>query len=383
MPRLSWPEACARRLEWHALSVPLAGATPDRAAAVMCGAHAQVMTAAEWSIGLRLTGLTRSDVRAAVVSERSLVKTFGPRGTVHLLPARDLPMWTGALSALPVTQAARQSAWLTPAQADQVVEAIADALLDADLTIGELTEAVVSRAGPWAGEEVIPAFAGMWPRWRQALSLAGNRGAACFGPPRGRHVTFASPGRLLPGFAPVPAPAALAWLVRSYLTAYGPATPAQFAQWLAVPRRWAAELFDSLAGDLRQVELSGTAAWLPAAGPARPAAAPRGVRLLPYFDSYVIGCQPRELLFPGIAAGRALSRSGQAGNFPVLLIDGTAGGVWHQRRAGAAIDITVEPFGELTAGQRRDLDGQAERLGTFMEAVPRLRIGAVTAGRHL
>ena len=45
---------------------------------------------------------------------------------------------------------------------------------------------------------------------------------------------------------------------------------------------------------------------------------PRGVRLLPYFDAYTVGCHPREQLFPGLAAQRALSR-GQAGNVPVLL----------------------------------------------------------------
>jgi hypothetical protein len=63
------------------------------AAATMCGAHAQVLSAAELSIGLRVAGATRSDVRAALCSERSLVKTFGPRGTVHLLPAGDLALW--------------------------------------------------------------------------------------------------------------------------------------------------------------------------------------------------------------------------------------------------------------------------------------------------
>ena len=64
----------------------------------MCGAHAQVMSAAELSIGIRMADATRSDIRRSLWVERELVKTFGPRGTVHLLPARDLPMWTGALS---------------------------------------------------------------------------------------------------------------------------------------------------------------------------------------------------------------------------------------------------------------------------------------------
>ena len=61
--------------------------------------HAQVLSAAELSIGMRLAKADRADVQDALWGERSLVKTFGPRGTVHLLPTRDLPMWTGALAA--------------------------------------------------------------------------------------------------------------------------------------------------------------------------------------------------------------------------------------------------------------------------------------------
>src|SRR6266704_1985232 len=76
----------------------------SRAGAVagqLCGAHAQVLSAAEFSIGRRIAGATRADVQRALWQERSLVKTFGPRGTIHLLPTADLPLWTGALSALP------------------------------------------------------------------------------------------------------------------------------------------------------------------------------------------------------------------------------------------------------------------------------------------
>lgn len=162
----------------------------------------------------------------------------------------------------------------------------------------------------------------------------------------------------------------LAEVVRRYLHAYGPATPAQFAQWLAAPRRWATELFGSLAGDLQQVDLNGAPASLAAGDTAMPSAAPRGLRLLPYFDAYLVACQPRELVFPGRAGGRALTPNGQAGNFPVLLIDGIAGGVWHQRRSGRKVAITVEPFEPLTAQQRRELDAQVQRIGEFLAATP-------------
>src|SRR5258705_359400 len=181
------------------------------------------------------------------------------------------------------------------------------ALADAELTIDELSAEVTTRTGPWAADPVVPGFGGMWPRWRQVMHLAAHRGALCFGPNRGRKVTYTSPRPWLPGFQPAPASDALAGLVRRYLHAYGPATPQQFAQWLSAPRRWATELFDSLAGELEQVEVDGNLAWACAGDTAAPPTPPHGVRLLPYFDAFTVGCHPRERLFPGPAAQRALA----------------------------------------------------------------------------
>lgn len=380
---MSWAQVCARRLDRHALSAPSRDARPADIVAAMCGAHAQVLSAAELSIGLRIAGITRAEVRDALWTERSLVKTFGPRGTVHLLPTRDLPLWTGTLSAIPPSASPfPQDVRLTPAQTDAVVAAIAVALDAAALTIDELSAAVIAAIGPWAGDLVMPAFQGMWPRWRQAITTAARRGALCFGPNRGRNVTYTHPRRWLPGFQPAEGQTALAAVVRRYLHAYGPATPQHFAQWLGAPRRWATELFDALSGDLQPVEVEGAPAWLAAGDTTALSTAPHGVRLLPYFDAYVVGCQPRALLFPDRAAERALTPSGQAGNFPVLLIDGTVAGVWSQRRAGRTLAITVEPFDRLTATQRRALDDQAERIGAFLDATPLVTIGAVTTGGH-
>lgn len=382
---MTWSEVCARRLERHGLAAPLPDAQPADVVRAMCGAHAQILSAAELSIGLRIPGISREGVRAALWSERSLVKTFGPRGTVHVLPTQDLPLWTGALSAIPPASTPPADVRLTAAQTDQVVGAIAQALAVADneLTIDELSEAVIAATGPWAGDLVMPAFQGMWPRWRQAIGVAANRGALCFGPNRGRKVTYTNPRRWLPGFAPAAERTALAEIVKRYLYAYGPATPRHFARWFGAPPGWAVELFDSLAGELAQVEFESAPAWVVAGDTATPSTPPQGVRLLPYFDAYAVGSHPRELVFPGRAAARALA-GGQAGNFPVLLIDGAVAGVWHQRRAckGKTIEITVEPLDELTATQRRALDDQAERVGAFLEGSPRLTIGPVTVGAH-
>jgi Winged helix DNA-binding domain len=204
----------------------------------------------------------------------------------------------------------------------------------------------------------------------------------CFGPNRGRLVTYTNPHRWLPGFTPADGDAALRTLVTRYLFAYGPATPQHFARWLSIPPGRAVELFGGMAGELEQVGVDGAPAWVVAGDTGTPPRPHQGVRLLPYFDAFVVAGQPRERLYPGAAATRALSPAGQAGNYPVVLVDGVVGGVWHQRRSGARIVITVEPLGELTATRRRQLEDEVELVGAVLEATPTLTVGTVTVGPH-
>ncbi|WP_407647006.1 hypothetical protein [Actinacidiphila soli] len=63
VPRLSWADVCGRRLDRHGLFAPVRDGRPADAVAAMCGAHAQVLSAAEVSIGLRVAGATRTTVR--------------------------------------------------------------------------------------------------------------------------------------------------------------------------------------------------------------------------------------------------------------------------------------------------------------------------------
>jgi hypothetical protein len=345
----------------------------------MCGAHAQVMPAAELSVGMRGDGMSLADVRKALWEDGTLVRTFGPRGTVHLLPAADLSFWTGALAAIPSHASLGQL--LTPGQTDQIVDAIADALRQDELTVDELNDAIVARTGAWAADPVMPAFQTMWPRWRAAMGTAGFRGALCFGAGRGRAATYRGPRQLLPGFRPAEAAPALGWLVQTYLRAYGPATPAHFARWLAVPGEWAARLFDHHRGDLAEVTVAGVPAWVLRHDAGDISAEPAGVRLLPYFDSYVVAGQPREHLFPGVASTRALSR-GQAGNYPVILVDGVVRGLWHHRRSGKKLEITAELFQPAGTTQLEQLARQAERIGQFLQAEARLVLGEVGIGGH-
>lgn len=376
----TWAAVGGRRLERNLLATPSGNAESADVAAAMCGTHAQLMAAAEVSIAIRMARGTRSDVQAALWRDHSLIKTYGLRGTVHLFAARDLPMWTAALAAVPSRMGAYpEGIRLSAAESSRIVEAMAAALEDAELTADDLEAEIVSRVGAWAADRSVEAFLSGWPRWRLALYDAVAQGVVCFGANRGPKVTWTSVRRLIPGFMPMERDGAVRTLVRAYLRAYGPSTPHWFARWVAAPKRWADDAFNSLGQELTDVDVDGTLAWVLADDREvgrRPAS---GVRLLPYYDAYTIAWQPRELIFPRRAAERALA-AGQAGPIPVLLVDGVVAGVWRQRKVAKKVAITVEPFVDLRPSQRDELDVQVARLGEIWDMPAELTLGPVAAG---
>src|SRR5690349_24930277 len=99
MRSFSWEDVCRWRLARQYMSAPSpVGGLVDVVHAVG-GVQAQILSAAELAIGARVAGVTQQDVRAAIWERHELVKTYGPRGTLHLLPADELPLWLAAMQA--------------------------------------------------------------------------------------------------------------------------------------------------------------------------------------------------------------------------------------------------------------------------------------------
>ncbi len=52
-----------------------------------------------------------------------------------------------------------------------------------------------------------------------------------------------------------------------------------------------------------------------------------------------------------------------------VLVDGEVAGVWRAKQAGRGrLELTVQPFRPLTAGERAGLDDEAERVGAVRGA---------------
>ena len=378
MQTLTWDEVRARRLARSHLLDPAPRERLVEVVGEVCGVQAQVMGAAELAVGARVAGVTRQDVRDELWERRGLVKTYGPRGTLHLLPAGELPVWMAALRALPDHHGAMwyQLAQLTRAQVDELVEATGAALDGRRLAREELAVEVAARVGGWAR-------ARLGSTWGDLLAPAALVGALCFGPPREGKVTFVRADQWVGGWRDEDPHAALLQVLRRFLAAYGPSTPQDFARWFATRPATARELFAELGGELVEVDVDGWRGWALADDLAGPAGTAReAVRLLPQYDCFVIGSRPREQLLGGSVLERI--RSYRRGRYegvvalPTLLVGGLVAGIWERRARGRRLALTVEAIGPLDREQRRRLEAEAARVGAFLGADATLALGTLS-----
>ena len=363
--RLTWPEVLAWRLMRQRLD---RRAPRDEALGVVrgiCGLHAQVMSSAELTLWARVEDLEPEAVREALWEHRSLAKTWAMRGTLHLLPSDELPLWVAALGVLkPRYHAASWQRYygLTREEAEAMLAAIAEALYDRVLTREELAQEV----GRLVGSEELGGK--LREGFGSLLKPSAFEGDLLFAPSVGRNVRFARPDRWLPGWQPAETEAAVREVVRRYLSAYGPATREEFARWFGTTSpAQAGRLIEGLGEEVTPVEVEGAAAWMLAehvqeAEEAEPAGV---VRLLPAFDQYVVAApRDREAVLPEALKGRVYRQQGWLS--PVLLVDGRMEGVWRHELKGDRLIVGIEPFADQPGWVRRAAEEEGEQLARFV-----------------
>src|SRR5207247_371725 len=238
-------------------------------------------------------------VRDALWKQRSLVKTWLMRGTLHLARAEDLPVYTAAMGRHWIRI---QPSWLkfmgvSETELWQLVDEIGAALDGTPLTREELI-GVVGRGHSQHIRDILRSG------WGGMLKPAARNGRLCFGPSRGQSVTFVNPRKWLHEWRDVDPEVALVEAARRYLHAYGPATKNDFARWWGAWPGIGNAAWSGLADELVHVSVDGArldalAADLDAI---KGAMNDEPVRLLPLFDPYLLGHASRDHLFEPVHA---------------------------------------------------------------------------------
>lgn len=334
------------------------------------GLHAQVMSSAELTLLARIDDLAPEMVAEMLWHERSLVKTWGVRGTLHLLPSSEFALWTAAQAvAKPRYQiGAWQKAFgINQAEMETVLAAMPRVLNGAPLTREELAANLAAETGlPHLSERLNES-------WGSVLKPLAFAGVLCFGPNDGRLVRFTNPESWL-GLAAAPAGSldpddAFATILRRYLRTYGPASREEIHRWFGALTPAQIERRLRLLGDeVALVEVEGRRAWaLSDDLDALISAVPNGtVRLLPAFDQYVVNAPRDEIeVLPTAMRDRVYRTQGWFS--PVVVRDGRMIGTWRHDQEGTRLKVEVEPFSRLSPGVKDQIADEAERVARYLD----------------
>jgi Winged helix DNA-binding domain len=377
-----WSRVIALRLARQQLAVRT---SPQRLVDVvgeMVGFHAQVASAAELQANARIEGLRLDDVRDALAAERSIVKAWSFRGTLHLLTPDDLADFVIAAS---TRERWREDVWLrwvemTEPQVAALIRAVGDTLTDEPMTRAVLADAV-------AGHLDDPVLAGrLRTGWGTFLGPAAQRGELIFGPPDGRNVTFVNPSAWLDrpiAFADRPDAGepidALARMVSRFLVSFPGSSRDMVARWWGVARSGLiSEALDRLPIETAGVDVDGVRTWVRAEDVDDLAATEpfRGVRLLPAFDPFTNELPRRtESVLPVAHHDDVYRTAGWV--TPLVLVDGRIGGTWQLSQSARRPVVEVVRWSSWTRDARRELEAEVDRVAAFLDKPLAIKMTAV------
>jgi hypothetical protein len=322
----------ARRLAAHGLSTR--ASTVTLACKRMLALQAQDFTQACWALAVRTESATHDDVAKAFAS-RELVRAWTLRGTLHVMPAEDLPWLIGMLKERNLKRAARRISELRISEADVLAarKVVEKALPGRTLTRDAL-HTLFEAAGQAAAKQ----------RGVYLLFCLTQAGVLC---QAGEEFALAeewiSRPRKLEGDE------ALGELARRYRVGHGPATLEDFAFWTGLPKRDAKRGWE-IAGAVESADYG-----IPP------------VLLLPGYDEYFIAYADRASCIDEADFMRVVP-GGNGVFLPMLVIDGRVRGTWGRRKIAKGVTLTLRPFAPLTDTQLHAFERAARAYGAYIGA---------------
>ncbi len=320
----------------------------------LVGLQAQQAAAPYVALWNRVVDFDPADLDAAFAAHR-IVKATLLRITLHAVAAEDRYVFHRAM--LRTLRAARLGdsrftrTGLTSADADASIDDLLTFLAE-PRSNGEVDAFFVERFGDlsdtriwWALRSYAPLIHAPGPHpWTYGL----------------RPTYLAAPSPPIPA-EPPEADTAMVELARRYLAAYGPATPADLAQFSTFYRPPAKQAFADLADEL-----------VPHTGPdGKPIFdlvgavvadedTPVPPRLLGMWDNALLAHSDRGRLIPAEYRTAVIRRNGDV--LPMLLVDGYVAGVWRPVERG----IEATAFRRLSAAVWESLAAEAESLTAML-----------------
>jgi len=331
------------------------------------GLNAQGALNVQLSLWNRVAGLETDFIPKALYEDRSLVKLWVMRNTVHIIPSKRLPIYHKALeqslmhewNRWTVKTGTKESA----ASWEPSYAKVLNALEHVPMTIKQLQDAL-----GWSDRESQISLS----RLVREMSL---RGILCHAEPSGpwhhtKGYRFARIDKWLPDIDmdSVSKDEALTSLVRSYLKAYGPASISDFAYWSGMKVGEAKPTFDNLSDSLVKVtvpENGGKFLILEEDLPALLEAGeqPAPARLLPCFDALIMGHKDKSRFIEPSVMNRVFLPLADVA--ATILMDGRVQGTWTLRKAKKMWRLELSALNMLSENQIDAVEAEVELLRSF------------------
>jgi uncharacterized protein YcaQ len=350
------PAGLARlRAARQLLHRPTNAKDPASIARAIGGAQAQDVYAGPLTFRSRSRSLTAADIKRARTEERSLLRTWVMRTTVHMIPTDDAAWWLPLFEPGIERDTRRRLSQLGMEAGDdeRSMKLVAGMLADE----GPLTRSEIAERLERAGVELNSMTR------LHVMRLAVTSGIACLGPDRGAQTCLVGRKDWLGNAPPFDRDRALAELARRYLGAFGPATDRDFAYWAGLPLRDVRAGLAAISQEIEEMRVGGQAMiGLRARRPRLPRTGQ--VRMLGNFDTYLLGWKDREFAVTGEHALH-VKEGGGGWIRPVVVEDGIVLGGWRSRRQGARLEITLNLEKRERERLRGDLEAEIADIARF------------------
>jgi hypothetical protein len=333
-------------------------ASTEEAARALFGVQAQILPAAALSLWNRTPALSHERFETTLYQDRSLVKLWGQRGTLHLYDTNDWPLLFGATSERP-SWFDRQAVSASAKRKYKAALEKAVALLEEH---GAITRDGLRKQG--ISNDFLSSWGGIF------ANLV-RRGLACHGPQEGGEGKLCARSHWSPNLTwkPPAAEAANVSITRRAIKTYGPISERDFAYWRGTSTKDAKRWFDLLRPELTQVESGADGAqWIFTEDLERlqekaPDKEAWPIRVLYRFDPLLLAHKDKAWVVPQKHYNKVWRPAGHIEG--VILEHGVAVATWRYERTATSLGFEVSPFSRLSKAAKETFWEKAEALATF------------------
>lgn len=336
----------------------------------VCGLHAQAATTPYLSLWSRVENFDDKLLDEVLYRSKSLAKTWVMRGTLHVIPSCDLPVYNRALRRMWFEHHGRYMRapdWPSREERKNVIyPRIMEALAQESLKRKDLNNRVRSLL-----KDDSKPYDRLFSGWGGILKETAYEGLTVHAQPCERESCFARLDRWLPSIDldKLGEEEAQKRLFLKYLRGYGPATQQDFVLWSGLMAGDARRTIEGASDLTEEVEVDGvkgrfwllkqdfkTLTNLDGKIPAL---------LLPKFDSILLGHKDRTRVIRDEYKKRVFKP--KVGDIAATVwINGHIAGTWKAQKTKQTISVMITPFEKIGKEELKDVEKRVQELGFYM-----------------